>query len=343
MKNMEDNNIILSTSNLDIGYYQVKKTVQNNINIKAFKGELIGLIGRNGVGKSTLLRTLAGLQKPMNGEVIIKGKDIKTYKRTGLAKLLGFVSTEHINVNNMKVSDLVSLGRFPHTNWLGKLNKNDKYIVHESISMVGLDEYKNANLNEISDGEKQRVMIARSLAQDTDIIILDEPSAFLDVSNKYEVVNILNDLTRIKNKTVIFSSHDLNIAIQGSDKLWLMLPEKTMEGAPEDFILDQDMNSLFSIKNMNFDYDLGVFIMDRKKNGIISLTGDGHEYLWTKKAMERLGFEVAKTGQDCPGVIIETNEGTKKWIYRAGQEECVYNDLYSLCKKLRALLTEKGI
>lgn len=298
---------MLEIKNLEIGYPVSKGSffsLFSGINLTASKGELIAIVGKNGVGKSTLLRSIAGLQHSNNGKVTINNKLIGDYSRSEFAGLVSFVSTEIIHVNNLRVFDLVALGRFPHTNWFGKLEEKDIIAVNKALEMVGMKSFANKNINEISDGERQRVMIARTLAQDTQIIILDEPTAFLDLPNKYEIVHLLNNLAKTEDKTIIFSTHDLNIAIQEVDKIWLMLSDGVKEGAPEDLILNETFNHLFEETKLSFDKVKGDFKMKRKNTEKIGLIGEGIYYTWTKKALERLNFSVEKGNESIICVTI---------------------------------------
>jgi len=330
---MVERNQILEIKNLEIGYPVSKGSFYSlfkDINLTAANGELIALVGKNGIGKSTLLRNITGLQHSIHGKVTINKKAILDYSRSEFAGLVSFVSTEIIQVNNLRVFDLVALGRFPHTNWFGKLEETDIVAVNKALRMVGMEQFANKNINEISDGERQRVMIARTLAQDTQVIILDEPTAFLDLPNKYEIVHLLNNLAKTENKTIIFSTHDLNIAIQETDKIWLMLDGGITEGAPEDLILNETFNHIFDHTNLNFDKVKGDFRMKRKHLKKIGLIGDGIYYTWTKKALERLNFSVDKGNDTIPHVTIE--EGF--WSYKNGENCLQVNSIYELAKRL---------
>ena len=335
---MKSPNSILNIDNLEIGYPS-KKDLNNilfkEINLTGNSGELIALIGKNGIGKSTLLRNIAGLQKPISGNISFYNKLLNNYKRTDFARMVSFVSTEIVHVSNLKVFDLVALGRFPHTNWMGKLQTVDIVKSNSALEMVGMSSFINKNIDEISDGERQRVMIARTLAQDTKIIVLDEPTAFLDLPNKYEIVHLLNKLSKEENKTVLFSTHDLNIAIQEADKIWLMLDDKIIEGAPEDLILNEIFNKLFENSNLNFDKIKGDFRMKRKHTEKIGLTGEGTYFTWTKKAMERLGFSVHKDKVDIHNVKIETGNKFCNWILTTDKKEFVFKSIYDLSLYLK--------
>ena len=174
----------ISLEALSIGYRSGRRyrILLPALDTYAEKGELVAVIGENGIGKSTLLRTLCGLQYPINGQVILAGKSIQEYSRNELARIMGYISTEPVRVSNMKVFDLVSLGRYPHTSWTGRLGDPDIKIIFEAIEKVGLKSLSYRYINELSDGERQRAMIARVLAQDADVLVMDEPTAFLDYS-----------------------------------------------------------------------------------------------------------------------------------------------------------------
>ena len=324
---------ILTTENISIGYITAGKTKQpvfSNINLKAGKGESIALIGRNGIGKSTLLRTLARLQKPLSGKTFLKNVDLKNYKRQDLARLVSFVSTEIIRAGNLNLFELVSLGRFPYTGWIGKLNSDDMRIINDSISRVGISHLAGKVLNEMSDGERQRAMIARALAQDTEIIILDEPTAFLDLPNRYEIIRLLNELTASKDKTIIFSTHDLNIALQEADKVWLMEKNRIVEGAPEDLIVKRDIYRLFEESRLDFDMEKGDFRLSREKTGKICLSGKGILRYWTQRALERIGYEVTDKKGVNLSVIIKEDKNNPEWIYIKNGNKINCNSIYKL-------------
>jgi len=334
---MESSKKIVDIQNLEIGYPGSKNesnSLFKNINLAASEGELIAVIGKNGVGKSTLLRNIAGLQNSIQGDIFLNNKEISTYQRSEFARLVSFVSTEIVNIHNLSVFDLVALGRFPHTNWFGKLETKDLKSVSKALEMVGMKSFANKNINEISDGERQRVMIARTLAQDTPVIVLDEPTAFLDLPNKYEIVHLLNTLSKNENKTILFSTHDLNIAIQEADKIWLMLDKNILEGAPEDLILNETFNHTFENSSLNFDKLKGDFRIKRKHDIKIGLTGDGIYYTWTKKALERMNFSVEKGNESIHFITLELINETCIWKYKNQNGSVAFNTIYDLSKYL---------
>ncbi len=216
--------VSISTESLMIGYRSNKgdRVVEKEISLKLNTGELVCLIGPNGAGKSTLMKTLSGFLPPLAGNVIIENKSLQDYSGVDLAKTISVVLTERINVENMTVKELVGLGRSPYADFWGALSQKDKEVVSESLSLVGITELAERNVRSLSDGERQKTMIAKAIAQETPVIILDEPTAFLDYPSKAEIMILLKSLARSKDKTVFLSTHDLEIALQIADKLILM-------------------------------------------------------------------------------------------------------------------------
>ena len=285
---------ILSFKDLEIGFIsgKLRHLLLPPLNGSAGKGELIAVIGKNGIGKSTLLRTFAGLQALLAGELTIDGKSIAEYSRVLLSAKIGYISTEIIKVSNMKVYDLVSLGRFPYTNWLGRIDTADHNVIMEAISKTGMSEFRNRPIAELSDGERQRAMIAMVLAQDAGIMIMDEPTAFLDISSKFEIIQLMHELTRSRDKTVIFSTHDLTMAVSQADKIWLLKEQGLIEGAPEDLMLEGSFKTLFDDKKVQFNSNDGSFTIRNDEKGKIIVRGEGEKKYWTKKALLRAGYEV---------------------------------------------------
>lgn len=257
--------IILKTENLTIGYSSKKAqtVVASNINIELKKGELIGLVGANGIGKSTLLRTLTKVQKPLNGEVLINDKSLKYFNSTDLAKALSLVLTEQMASKNLSVFELVALGRQPYTNWVGNLSNNDLSVVNNAMSQTNIEDLKHKKCFELSDGQLQKVMIARALAQDTDLIILDEPTTHLDMYHKAFVLKLLQDLVKETNKTILFSSHEIDLAIQLCDKLIVMTDDSVTIDSPSNLIKDRAFNTLFPKDLIVFDEKTGSFRVKR--------------------------------------------------------------------------------
>jgi len=237
---------ILSFDSLEIGYgsRNRKRILLPPLSATANRGELVAVIGRNGVGKSTLLRSLIGLQPFYGGNIIINNENLSDIPRLELARRIGYISTEIIRVSNMTVYDLVALGRFPHTNWIGRIDNKSNEAIANAISKTGMSKLERRYIVELSDGERQRVMIARVLAQDADIMVMDEPTAFLDLPGKYEIVNLIRNLAR-SGKTIIFSTHDINVALKLTDRIWLILKDRLIEGSPDELLKNGSLESMF--------------------------------------------------------------------------------------------------
>jgi iron complex transport system ATP-binding protein len=287
---------ILTLDSLKIGYNSGKNEniLLPPLNASADSGELIAVIGRNGIGKSTLLRTLTGLQRPLGGEIRYDGKNIIDYSRTELAHMVGYISTEIIRVSNMSVYDLVSLGRFPHTNWMGKIGIKDHEVISSALEKTSMEQFGTKFISELSDGERQKAMIARILAQDTRIMVMDEPTAFLDVASKYEILHLMHNLSGTGDKTIIFSTHDFQMAVNQADKIWLILDDKLIEGAPEDLMISGAFEHLFTSSKIIFNSDDGTFSFRNESGESIYLEGEGNKRMWTEKAVNRAGFIVSQ-------------------------------------------------
>ena len=227
-------NDILKTLNLNIGYKSKKgvATIAANLNLNLASGKLITLIGPNGIGKSTLLRTITGIQKPLLGNVYLNERSISDYQPLELAQNLSLVLTEKLPPSNLSVFELVALGRQPYTNWVDKLSDEDIAKVHEAMSLTQIEHLASKKHFQISDGQLQKVLIARALAQDTPLIILDEPTTHLDLLHKVSLFKLLKKLTQETQKCILFSTHDIDLAIQLSDEMIMMTPENIVQDEP---------------------------------------------------------------------------------------------------------------
>jgi iron complex transport system ATP-binding protein len=261
---MNSNKTILSTSNLSIGYQSKKEKniIAENLNLTFEKGKLISLVGANGIGKSTLLRTITGIQKPLAGTVTLKKKEIHLYDSLSLAQNLSLVLTEKLPPSNLTVFELIALGRQPYTNWLGKLSKEDLEKINQAIMLTHVEHLIGKRHHEISDGQLQIVLIARALAQDTPLIILDEPTTHLDLFHKVSVFKLLKKLSQETNKCIVFSSHDIDLAIQLSDEMIVMSESIVEQDQPCNLITKGIFNSLFIDSSITFDDEKGKFIIN---------------------------------------------------------------------------------
>jgi iron complex transport system ATP-binding protein len=288
--------IFIECKGVSIGYHErssASAVVKSDLSIRAFGGEMVALIGENGIGKSTLLKTIAGFQPAISGELLIHQRSANDYPSEELARRMSFVSTGIVRVANLTVREMVGLGRFPYTGWFGQLSENDHRIIGEAIRQVGLSGYENRQVNRISDGERQKAMIARALAQDTGIIVLDEPTAFLDLSNKYEIVRILHTLANEQGKCILYSTHDLNTAIATADRIWLMLEDQVVDGIPEEVSYNGYFAKLFpNNPHLLFDPGKGDFQICKEIKGTVQLSATGSQLSLATKALERLGFDV---------------------------------------------------
>jgi len=259
-----ENKIILQTSNLSIGYTSKKEknSIASNINLSLEKGKLIALIGANGIGKSTLLRTITGIQKPLSGTVFLNKKNIHELDSLTLAQNLSVVLTEKLPPSNLTVWELVALGRQPYTNWIGTLTENDITKINEAIALTQIEHLASKKHYEISDGQLQIVLISRALAQDTPLIILDEPTTHLDLLHKVALLKLLKKLTQETEKCILFSTHDIDMAIQLSDEMIIMTPETTLQDEPCNLILKGSFNTLFKDEHIVFDSEKGKFIIN---------------------------------------------------------------------------------
>ena len=206
--------------NLKLGFDS--KILMQSGNVDIPQGELIGLIGRNGVGKSTLLRCISGIEQPMAGTILVAGEPVETMSPAQRAKIVSFVATENVRINGLRVKDVVGFGRSPYTDWFGRMSDEDNQIVTRALESVMMQSFSEKSIDTLSDGERQRVMIARALAQDTPVVLLDEPTAFLDIPNKYQISQLLSRLAKELNRSILYSTHDLAVAEHFCDKLLII-------------------------------------------------------------------------------------------------------------------------
>ena len=244
---------ILKTSALSIGYDS--KTIASDINVTLSEGDIIALIGPNGAGKSTLFKTFSTHIKPVGGKIELFGKDLLSYTPKERAKLLGIVLTERPDDMFLKVFDVVAAGRYPYTGMFGKLNENDENEIKVSLELVGVNLLADRVFNTLSDGEKQKVMIAKAIAQNTPIIMLDEPTAFLDYPSKIELFSLLKKLSKEQKKAILFSSHDLELLLRYTDNLWIMAKDRPFAaGQSSELLKSGVIKEYFNLKDIDNQY-----------------------------------------------------------------------------------------
>lgn len=330
---------LLKTAGLSIGYKtgpKSVKTLAGPLQLDMYPGQLICLLGPNGAGKSTLIRTLAGLQPVLSGTVCISGENLSKLKPQDRAKRLSMVLTERVHAGNLNVYSIIALGRYPYTNWLGTLNQQDKEVVQWAMQLTETDVFADRKLDELSDGEAQKVMLARALAQDTPVIILDEPTAHLDLPNRVSLMRLLHGLARTTGKAILLSTHDLDLALQTADQVWLLRNDgQLIKGVPEDLVLNGMLEAAFHKEGFLFDKASGTFVIHQGGAKNISLSGEGAALFWTKRALLREGYTVtANEAANNPIVIKEVNGGTQ-WIYCNEHEREVYASIAGLLSALR--------
>jgi iron complex transport system ATP-binding protein len=328
----------LSTVALRIGYTLRKKENRlfEDLNLELKAGELVCFMGPNGVGKSSLIRTLAGLQKPLSGKILINS----LLKNQNPSHQISVVLTNKITVVAMTVYEVVAFGRYPYLGWSIELSKEDHEIIDRSIAMARIEHLVHQKLYELSDGQLQMVMIARALAQDTPIILLDEPTAHLDLNNRVEIMKLLRQLARTTNKAILVSTHELDLALQMADLIWLSGRNKNLlTGLPEDLILNGSFDAIFEFKG--FDLKTGKIKHETTSGITVQLTGEGAEYLWTKNALERNG--IAVTDQQNPIHISIVKEiGSIQWFLRQPASENRLGTLAELINHITQTIAVKS-
>ncbi|MFR9166788.1 MAG: ABC transporter ATP-binding protein [Dysgonomonas sp.] len=307
--------ILISARNISIGYSKSvsnTKVLHKKLSLELYAGELTCLLGVNGAGKSTLLRTLSNMQQPLDGSVCYRGKDIRGFSTSELSQMIGLVLTDKTMIGGFTVSQLVELGRYPYTGFFGSLSAKDKAVVKEAMQSTGILEKADSYVAELSDGERQKAMIAKSLAQECPVVMLDEPTAFLDIVSRIEIVNLLRTIAVTQNKAILLTTHDIELALSLSDRLWLLSKEKGfVSGTTEDVLLSGAIESFLSRDNLEFDETSGTFVPHRKYTTLVFVEAKNDTlYHWTKNFLNRNGFEITAQLSDATFVlkISERNE-----------------------------------
>jgi iron complex transport system ATP-binding protein len=336
----------LSTRDLAIGYprrHTSPVVVAESLELALNRGEFVCLLGPNGAGKSTLIRTLVGMQPALSGEVSLQGNCLHRMDARQLARRLSVVLTERVSLGSMTAYAVAALGRHPHTNWLGRLTPADERIVHDSLAAAGATALANRFIGELSDGERQKVMVARALAQEPEAMVLDEPTAFLDLPRRVELMRLLRRLAHETGKAILCSTHDLDLALRCADRVWLMTKDGTFHaGAPEDLVLNGTFAEAFGADGIEFDAMAGSFLVHSPHGGKAELQGDGVTAVWTRRALERAGFEVVgpSSGRVAARVtaVAEPATGASEWQWSSGQGTLRVRSLAELVDVARAFV-----
>ncbi len=332
---------ILQVSDLSIGYKKDKETdiIFSGIDFNVLRGEMVSLLGPNGSGKSTLLRSLSSVQPFFSGEILINGTPLVSFSDSCLARIISIVLTDRHFAGGLTVYELVSLGRSPYTGFFGRLNSDDHRIVSESLSLTGIDHKKESFYADLSDGEKQKVMIAKALAQQTDIILLDEPTSFLDITSKIEIMSLLRDLAMNEKKTILLSTHDINQAISFSDKLILIHKDYGLRyGSPEMLIINGDINKYFSHNNIKFNTQSGHFIKSDIPIYEINVVSDIKESYAINQMFSRLNILITNKETDYKIIIKSPDNIT---VMHKGNCINSYGNIDELNKWLSSFIQQK--
>lgn len=329
---------LISAKGISIGYAKTRHVKENplyeNLSFTLYKGEMVCLIGANGAGKSTLLRTISTSQLPLEGTINLVDKDISTYSEKKLSQLIGLVLTDKTSAGGLLVRELVELGRYPYTGFFGQLTTQDHEIVRKAMEDVHIAHKADSYISELSDGERQKVMIAKALAQECPIVILDEPTAFLDIESRIEIMSLLHYLAVDQGKTILLSTHDIDMALLLADRLWLLSREKGLiSGVTEDIIVSGTIDNFFKGDNIVFNKESGSFIPKRKSERKVFIQANGYLFHWTKNIFERHGFEYTDNKNNEMSVFIEKPDSI---ILQIGNEKKEYKNFEALVGFLKS-------
>lgn len=326
----------LETRDLAVGYRRRGKSdicLAEGLNLGLERGALVGLLGANGIGKSTLLRTLAGVQRPLAGQALLAGDEIARLKPAELARRLSMVLTGIPPPSLMNGFALVALGRHPHTNWLGRMTTEDHSKVNAALRAVKGEALAEEAVTELSDGQRQKLMIARALAQESGVMLLDEPTAYLDLPRRIETMALLRQLARTEKRAILVSTHDLDLALRNCDRLWLMNADGITEGAPEDLVLDGSLSATFQADGICFDQDRGAFFLEPPGGRGITIEGTCHRAAWLRRAVTRAGYTLDKK----PGTVVVSSSNNGEsfgWRLRVDGRVTQHRSIESVLNKL---------
>lgn len=306
---------------LTVGYGD--RPLLRDINLSLEEGQLVCFMGPNGAGKSTLLRTMAGFQKPLYGGIRINERQLDDLNRKDLSRHLSVVLTDRLNAGQMTGKEIVAAGRYPYIGWLGRLSREDEQVIRLAMEETETLDLSDLQFYKMSDGQRQKIMIARALCQQTPIILLDEPTAHLDLNNRVSVVMLLRKLAHDHKRTILMTTHELDLSLQLADRIWLAELNVTVhEGFPEDLVLNGQLDRIFKFKG----YDLKTGTIEKRSSGRkIHVTGSGFVYLWTANAFERMGYTL---DSEAARKIATPQKESDAWYFREGR----YSSLEALIR-----------
>lgn len=331
---------VLETHNLCIGYTAPRQpdvVVAANINLSLYRGELVCLLGPNGAGKSTLMRTIAGMQPPLAGRVSLAGDDVTTLPPRQLATHLSVVLTDRPNLGLLNGYALVALGRHPYTDWTGRLTRYDEAVIRWAVDAVNATDFAERPVMELSDGQRQKLMVARALAQESELILLDEPTAYLDLPRRAEIMRLLRHLAAETGRAILMSMHDLDLALRSADTLWLMSGGQVRVGTPEDLVLNGAFEAAFHSEGVTFDRATGAFNVERKLGRAIVVQGSGVPHIWTLRALRRVGYTPLTANNapaNVPCITLAGDERNPVWHLSQHGTETTHRSIRELLDAL---------
>lgn len=312
--------VVIEARSLTVGYRRRRRPypVLAELNLTIGRGDFVCLVGPNGAGKTTLLRTLSGSLKPLSGSLLLDGQPVGQLRDIERARLVGLVRTERVEVGALNAARVVSLGRYPHVGWGGRLGPADFNAVRRSLIAVGANHLADRDVMELSDGERQRVNIARALAQEPSILLLDEPTAYLDIAGRVELMGLLRRLARNEGITIVASTHDLDLAVRAADFIWLVGPDGSIrDGAPEDLVADDAFGVAFVSDQIAFNPAERSFRLRRRPGPVATVVGEGLGAILAAAVLEREGFDL-KGPSDARSLAVTALSANGCWSAVAG-------------------------